>query len=226
MSTRWHRGACACVPIALVAVLTLVGCGTQHRVHPTAAPASSPTASAAVPASPSPTPPVPRPRPTSTSPDSLGAHRVIPVPKSLAQAQEHRIVPVDGQPVFLDSQPGAQPRPLLLVLAGLGEDAVTMRNGTGFTALGALSGFDVAYPEAPKDPPMPQSSPVARTPHATTVAVVTAHRTVASPQPMNSPALPSVGPPASPETTPTITATPTPSPSRSPGPSVTPTPTP
>src|SRR5947209_7730270 len=117
MITRWHRGAGAMVPIALVAVLTLSGCGTEHHgAHPTAAPASSPGATAAAPASPTATPPAPRPRRTSTSPDSLGAHRVIPVPKSLAQAQEHRIVPVDGQPVFLDSQLGTQPRPLLLVL--------------------------------------------------------------------------------------------------------------
>lgn len=87
-----------------------------------------------------------------SSPDALGAHRVIPVPKTLAQQQLHRLLAVDGQTTLLDAGPGATPRPLLLVLHGMGEDAVQMRAQTGFTALAALTGFDVAYPNAPEDP--------------------------------------------------------------------------
>jgi pimeloyl-ACP methyl ester carboxylesterase len=149
----------------------------------------------------------------------------------VAQQQEHRIVPVDGQPVLLDSQAGTQPHPLLLVLAGLGEDAVTMRDGTGFTALAALSGFDVAYPDPPQDPPMPAATPRAQSAHAMTAAAVVNGQPRATNRTSNSPAEdpdPSGSPQASP-TSSKSSATPAPSPSasRSPTkPTGTPTPSP
>src|SRR5690348_9266806 len=105
--------------MCLLSAIVLAGCAGQdpvaHRA-PVAPMTSAPTSVTATSAAPTVKPSA---RPTSTSPDALGAHRVIPVPRSVAQQQNHRIVAVDGQPVLLDSEVGNQPRPLLLVLAGM-----------------------------------------------------------------------------------------------------------
>ncbi len=117
--------------------------GSPTVIRPSGAPAKSPS----------------KPQKAS-SPDSLGARRVIPVPKAVALQQQHRLLAVDGQATLLDAAPGIYPRPLLLVLHGMGESALTMRQQTGFTALAALDGFDVAYPDAPEDPAITTSAAV------------------------------------------------------------------
>jgi predicted esterase len=167
------------------------GSGSSHRAQST--PAISPSATPST----APTSAPPKAKKV-RSPDSLGAKRVIPVPKSLAQQQLHRLLAVDGQTTLLDAGPGAKARPLLLVLHGMGEDAVEMRQQTGFTALAALTGFDVAYPNAPEDP------------SAQTVAAIIRPASVQAPAVNPIPtASPSVTP--TPKTTPTHTPTPTPS---------------
>jgi poly(3-hydroxybutyrate) depolymerase len=169
--------------------------------------------------------PTPTPRATSAAPslhhpkghapDALGAKRVIPVPKAIAAQQQHKLLAVDGQVTLLDAAPGTAARPLLLVLHGMGEDAVEMRAQTGFTALAALNGFDVAYPNAPQDPAV------------TTVALETmAFETVATTVTTGPTAAP-VSLPASPTGPPPPSATPAPSPTKaSPTPARTQTPTP
>jgi predicted esterase len=166
------------------------------------------SASPSVSASPTTSPPKAK---TKSSPDALGARRVIPVPKSLAQQQIHQLLAVDGQATLLDAGPGTRLRPLLLVLHGLGEDAVEMRHQTGFTALAALTGFDVAYPNAPQDPGPPAS---------------TATLTRASVQVPAANVTPSPSPSTSPSASVTPTRTPSHSPSPSPSPTRTATPTP
>jgi poly(3-hydroxybutyrate) depolymerase len=140
---------------------------------------------------------------------------VIPVPKAVAVAQQHHLLAVDGQLTLLDAAPGATARPLLLVLHGMGEEALTMRQQTGFTALAALGGFDVAYPNAPEDP-------------AITTAVLSpagaslAQPVVATPTPTST----AKSDPSSVSPSPSRTPTPSPSPSPSPTPSKTPSKTP
>ena len=134
---------------------------------------------------------------------------------------------VDGQAVLLDAESDARQRPLLLVLHGLGEDAGEMRQQTGFTALAALSGFDVVYPNAPPDPAaqLPAGQPAAV---ATLSAVLQNALLPASASPLVTPSastVPSVSPsapPSSPAPPPSVS----PSPHRSPLPtrSVAPTP--
>jgi predicted esterase len=129
------------------------------------------------------------------------------VPKSIAQAQLHRLLAVDGQVTLLDAGSGTRIRPLLLVLHGLGEDAVEMRHQTGFTALAALTGFDVAYPNAPQDPPAATLTRL-----SVQAPVLAAIATVS----------PSISPSASPTPTPSplpSSASPTPIPAATPTPS-------
>lgn len=188
-------------PVALlscVALLAACGAGATHATQ-ASPPAPDPTSAAPPTAS----PPV-RAATTPKSPDALGAKRVIPVPRALADSQLHRLLAVDGQLTLLDAGPGAQPRPLLLVLHGLGEDAEEMRQQTGFTALAALTGFDVAYPNAPQDP--------ALTPASASTATLT-RASVQVPAETESPTAP-----PSATTTPSPTPTPTPTPRRSPTP--------
>jgi predicted esterase len=195
---------------ALLSCAGLVAACAGGGAHNSQAKPSEPAVSPSISVAPSTAPPKAK---KVSSPDSLGAKRVIPVPKSLAAQQLHRLLAVDGQTTLLDAGPGTKARPLLLVLHGMGEDAVEMRSQTGFTALAALTGFDVAYPNAPQDP------------GATTVAVLTR----ASVKVPAVTATPTVSPSVSPSTTPTPTPThsPTPSPSKaSPTPLRTATPTP
>ncbi len=115
---------------------------------------------------------------------------------------------VDGQAVLLDAESDMRQRPLLVVLHGLGEDAGEIRRQTGFTALAALSGFDVVYPNAPQDP--------AATIHLT--AASTSLTPSASPEasttPQAAPSSPSPSPTRSLLPTPTVTPRPTPTPVR------------
>lgn len=190
--------------VALTTVLAalLVGCagGTSPR-HPVKPPPSS---APSVATTTQPTRPPLRAK-SPTSPDTLGARRVITVPTAIAQKQLHRLMAVDDEAVLLDAESDARPRPLLVVLHGLGEDAGEMRRQTGFTALAALTGFDVVYPDAPQDP--------AAQPTTATLSVVI-HDAVgaATASPSVSPAIP---PPVS-SVTPTPPSSPAPTPRRSP----------
>lgn len=211
---RRTRPGSARFAILLTSAVLVAGCGSAgvaHRAVP-APVATSPTVTV------TPTPPA-KAKPVS-SPDSLGARRVIPVPRSLAAVQLHRLLAVDGQVTLLDAGPGTRLRPLLLVLHGLGEDAVEMRQQTGFTALAALTGFDVAYPNAPQDP--------AITTVAATLTRASVQAPVAAPTPADTSSAsvrPSVTPTPTPTPSPTRSRSPSPSPSR-PLPSHTAAPTP
>ncbi len=186
---------------ALMSGLGLVAaCASGAAHHALAQPSVAPVVA-------TPTAAAPSPAPTKVSaPDALGAKRVIPVPKSLASQQLHRLLAVDGQVTLLDAGPGATPRPLLLVLHGMGEDAVEMREQTGFTALAALTGFDVAYPNAPQDP----ATSTALTPASVVAPATLAPTTDPSLTPSAS-ATPSASHSPTPTPTPARTVTPTPS---------------
>ena len=220
-----HGSGSALTAALLVGVVLVAGCasGGVHRAQPVprAAPTSAaPTAIVSPSASLKSPPPAPVNPHKASSPDSLDARRVIPVPKAIAVQQQHRLLAVDGQATLLDAAPGIFPRPLLLVLHGMGESALTMRQQTGFTALAALDGFDVAYPDAPQDPAI-----------TTAAAVVVRSQTVvaeaASAAPTASTAPPSAASPTpTPSPTPKATPTPSRSPSKAPPPSASHKPTP
>jgi poly(3-hydroxybutyrate) depolymerase len=221
MSLR--RAAPTRVAALVSGAVLLAGCasGGAHQARPAPAAAKSvtspPAPTSAPVVTPSPTPrPKPKPKPVkAVKPDALGAKRVIPVPTSLADQQEHRLLAVDDQVTLLDSGPDGTPRPLLLVLHGLGETALEMRQQTGFTALAALDGFDVAYPNAPQDPAFVTTAAV-EAPEAMPAAAL-------SPTPS---VTPSATPAPSPTASPSPSRTVTPAPSRPPSPRPTPKPTP
>ncbi len=226
---RHRRPGVAHVTAAVTCAALVAGCGAGASQRPGA------TASAAIPsATTTPSAYPPAATKTVSSPDALGAIRVIPVPRSLARQQLHRLLAVDGQAVLLDAGPGTRQRPLLVVLHGLGEDAVAMRSQTGFTALAALTGFDVVYPNAPQDPPLKPVSGAGASSATLTGASVLMPAVVGQPSLLQAPAAtatPAVSPSESSQ--PGITPTPTPSStpsspasSASPTPSRTPTPTP
>ena len=223
------RSGSARTAALLTGAVLVAGCasGAVHRAHPvpraaptSAAPTSPVPGSLAPSRSPSKAPVKPH---KASSPDSLGARRVIPVPKAVAVQQQHRLLAVDGQATLLDAAPGIYPRPLLLVLHGMGESALTMRQQTGFTALAALDGFDVAYPDAPEDPAITTAAAVFVRSRAVVAQPASAAPT-ATPTPTPSAASPT--PAHTPTPTPKATPTPSKSPSKTPPPSASHKPTP
>ena len=210
--------------------MLVAGCagGAVHRAQPAsrAAPTSAAPVSV-IPRSGAPAKSPSKPQKAS-SPDSLGARRVIPVPKAVALQQQHRLLAVDGQATLLDAAPGIYPRPLLLVLHGMGESALTMRQQTGFTALAALDGFDVAYPDAPEDPAITTSAAVFVRPQSVVADPSTAGAatTASTPTPTAAPSAASPTPTRTPTPTPNATPTPTKSPNKTPAPSQSHKPTP
>ena len=224
----------------IVGAVLVAGCasGGTHRAEPvpraaptSAAPTSTIPSSTAPSKFPSKAPSQPR---KASSPDSLGARRVIPVPRAVAVQQQHRLLAVDGQATLLDAAPGIYPRPLLLVLHGMGESALTMRQQTGFTALAALDGFDVAYPDAPEDPAVTTTAAVfvrsravvAGSASAAPTATPAPTPSAAAPTPTRTPTpSPTLTPSKSPSKTPVPSQSHKPTPAPKPRPSATPTPT-
>ncbi len=188
--SRSRRGPTR-IAISAGCAALLVGCGAGvPSIHPVTVP--SMPASSLVPSAGATTPPTPalaQPK-SGSGPDALGARRVIPVPKALAQTQIHRLMAVDGQAVLLDAESDLKQRPLLVVLHGLGEDAGEIRRQTGFTALAALDGFDVVYPNAPQDPADPihlTAVSASLTPSASPETSATPPAPTSSPSPSPSP---------------------------------------
>src|SRR5664279_1508041 len=101
---RSRRAGLAHVAALLSCAGLIAGCassGTSHRAQATPS-AAAPSVTAA--------PTTEPPKATKvSSPDALGARRVIPVPKTLAQQQLHRLLAVDGQTTLLDAGPGSKP---------------------------------------------------------------------------------------------------------------------
>lgn len=104
---------------------------------------------------------------------------------------------VDGETSLLHYLPGGPPRPLVVVLHGLGSNGDEMRRTTGLSAFADRNAFSVVYPDAhrvlPAFTPTPTPTPTATgTPTATATATAT--------------------PTPTPTATATATATPTPGP--------------
>src|SRR3954471_23043366 len=70
---------------------------------------------------------------------------------------------VDGEASLVHYLPGSAPRPLVVMLHGLGSSGDEMRRVTGMSAFADRSGFSVVYPNAhrlvaPPSPPTPSPS--------------------------------------------------------------------
>ena len=128
---RPKRAGLAHVAALMSCVGLVAACASGAAHHAQARPSVTP---AVTPSAKSPSP-VPK---KVSAPDALGAKRVIPVPKSCRQPAAAPAAGRGRSGHAARRRPGSEPRPLLLVLHGMGEDAVEMRQQTGFTALAAL----------------------------------------------------------------------------------------
>jgi pimeloyl-ACP methyl ester carboxylesterase len=196
MSARSCGSRRSAVLVLCAALLAACGIGGPDR--PAGAPGTGSVAasSSAAPAS-APSSPVPAHRTPSGAAalgrlEANGPPRVIPVPASVAEKQSHLVGKVDGEKVLLDAGPQTQARPLVLVLHGLGQNASIIRKQTGFSALGALKGFDVAYPDGHRDP---ATSTTAVTSGAASVTWISSTGDLSTPKPAVTQGAPTTKPP-------------------------------